>query len=138
MSLEVAIAENTAALRALLAHLQTGPIAALPAPAAEPAESPAPKARKARKAKPAPVVEAAPAPAPEPVKVEEPAKPAAPALTYDDVRIPFLTQLVARHGRDAGVALLRDFGVPEGGKLTDVPQEKWADVLAAINARSAS
>lgn len=138
MSLELAIAENTAALRALLAHLQSGAVAAPPAPVSE-----APVA-KARKAKPAPVVEAPPAPvveaapAPEPVKVEEPAAPPAPALTYDDVKIVFLTQLVARHGRDAGVALLKEFGVPEGGKLTDVPPEKWPDVVAAINARSAS
>lgn len=134
MSLEVAIAENTAALRALLAHLQTGATITAALPVAEPVEVQAPKARKAKPA--APVVE--PTPAPEPVKVEEPAAPAAPALTYDDIRIPFLTKLVAAHGRDAGVALLRDFGIAEGGKLTDVPQDKWPAVLEAINARCAS
>lgn len=153
MSLEAALIENTNALRELIAALSLrspGAVAYAEAKAKvlEPVEAPAPanygevvrnlsqpgpvavekpKAKRAEKPAPEPVVEA-------PVAVE----PAAPALSYDDIKIPFLTQLVAKKGREAGAALLREFNVPDGGKLSDIPQAQWPAVLEAINVRCAS
>ncbi len=135
MSLEVAITENTAAIRELIAAMSLrspGAIAYAEAKAkvlepAEPTPEPVlekPKAKRAEKA--APVAEVTPEP------------PAPSALTYEDIRGPFLTQLVAKKGREEGAALLAEFGVPAGGKLSDIPEARWSDVLAAINARAAS
>lgn len=59
-------------------------------------------------------------------------------LTYDDIKEPFLKELVAKKGREAGAKLLKEFGVPDGGKLSDIPADKWADVLAAIRKAMAS
>lgn len=131
MSLEVAITENTAAIRELIAAMSLrspGAIAYAEAKAKvlEPVEPvlEKPKAKRAEKA--APAVEVTPEP------------PAPAALTYEDIRGPFLTQLVAKKGREEGAALLAEFGVPAGGKLSDIPEARWAEVLAAINARAAS
>lgn len=127
MTLETALAENTAAIRELIAALSLrspGAIAyaeqkaiVLEPPAAEPVVE-KPKAKRAEK------------PAPEPAPA-----PAAPAVTYEEIRGPFLTQLVAKKGREAGAELLREFGVADGGKLSDIPQARWGEVLEAINAR---
>lgn len=131
MSLEIALAENTAAIRELIAAMSLRSPGAIAyaeqkAKVLEPAEPvlEKPKAKRAEKA--APVVEVPP-------PVAE-----APALTYEDIRGPFLTQLVAKKGREEGAALLAEFGVPAGGKLSDIPQARWAEVLAAIKARVAS
>lgn len=116
MSLEEAIAANTAAIRDLIAALGSRPAKAAVAE----------KPKQVRGEKSAPEAEAAPE---APVVQAEPAT----VLTYDDIRVPFLTHLVAKKGRDAGAALLKQFGVAEGGKLSDVPEARWAEVLAAIN-----
>lgn len=150
MSLEAAIAENTAAIRQLIAALanQPLPLEAVGAlayaqakainvepPIAEPVQEVKP-AGKPRAAKPVatppaslPTVEAIPA---------EAASSEVPALTYDDIKVPFLTQLVAKKGRDAGAQLLREFGVADGGKLSDIPAERWSEVLEAIASRVAA
>lgn len=120
MSLEDAIAANTAAIRDLIAALANRP--AEPAAVAE-------KPKRARVGQIAPE----PTPDPAPAAVEP-----APALTYDAIRVPFLTQLVAKQGREAGAALLKQFGVADGGKLSDIPEAQWPAVLEAINARCAS
>lgn len=136
MSLEIALNENTLAIRQLIAALcAVSALQPMPAPIAAQAqleEAPAPaKAKRARaKAAPAP-------PAEEPVPLDTAPATVGPVLTYDDVKGPFLTDLVAKHGRAAGAQLLRDFGVPEGGKLSDIPADRWADVLAAIRERCA-
>lgn len=63
------------------------------------------------------------------VKTEDTAPDAPKALTYDDVKTPFLA-FVKDKGREAGVALLAKFGA---AKLPDVKPEQFADALAAIN-----
>lgn len=140
MSLEIAITENTAALRDLIAALalqSPGAIAyaqqkalVLEPPEDAPAPEEKPKRRKAAPAA-APAVEA-PAPAPTP----PPEEPAAPAITFDDLKTAFLSLLISSKGRDAGVALLRDFGVGEGGKLSDIPADQWGRVMVEIHLRS--
>lgn len=134
MSIESLLAENTAAIRELIAainasqtalqspgaraYAQAKAIVLEPEePVAEPAPEPEKKAKRQRAEKPAPE--------PEP----------AVEVTYEQIRQPFLTQLVAKKGRDAGAALLREFGVPDGGKLSDIPQARWREVLTAINAQ---
>lgn len=157
MSIESMLAENTAAIRELIAAINATQTA-LQSPGArayaeakalvlEPAE-PEKKAKRSRVEKPTPAVtEPTPVnllpdfdrpvpdghtptsyiraePTPEPAPVVE--------VTYDDIKVPFLTQLVAKKGRDAGAALLREFGVQDGGKLSDIPKDRWAAVLASI------
>ena len=132
MSLEDAIAANTAAIRDLIAALAAKPVAEKAAAGEGENSAPPPAAEKPKRAK-------AEKPAPESV-VEAPAavEPPAPAITYEDIRVPFLTNLVAKHGRDAGAALLEEFGVGAGGKLSEIPEARWVEVLASINARCAS
>ncbi|MEY4402315.1 MAG: hypothetical protein RIR91_350 [Verrucomicrobiota bacterium] len=146
MTLEAAIAENTVAIRDLIAALSLRSPGAIayaeqkaivleppPAPEAVEVATP-PKAKRQRAEKPAeptPVV-AEPTPVAPPPAPEPPPPPPPRTVTYDEIKVPFLTQLVARKGRDAGAALLREFGVPDGGKLSDIPQEKWAAVVEAI------
>ena len=133
------LAENTAAIRELIAAINATQTA-LQSPGArayaqakalvlepeEPVAEPEPekKPKRQRAEKPAPATE--PPPEPEAPAVE---------VTYEQIRQPFLTQLVAKKGRDAGAALLREFGVPDGGKLSDIPQARWPEVLTAINAQ---
>lgn len=159
MSIESMLAENTAAIRELIAAINATQTAlqspgarayaeakalvlepAEPAPAVEPEKKP--KRSRVEKSTPA-VTEPTPVnllpdfdrPVPdghtptsyiraEPEPVVE--------VTYDDIKVPFLTQLVAKKGRDAGAALLREFGVQDGGKLSDIPKDRWAAVLASI------
>lgn len=144
MSLEESIQANTAALRALIATLATQQLP-LPAPVPAPAVAPAAEKPPAKKrATPATTPAAAATPtASSPTASAEPAQafpfdrtePATILMPYEAIKVPFLTKLVPQLGRDAAAELLRDFGVPEGGKLSDIPAEKWPLVLEEIEAR---
>lgn len=125
MSLELAIQENTAAIRELIAALTVSSAAqvTLLAEATAPAK-PAP-AKKAVKAEPAP------APAPE-IKAEEPVAPAPapaaePAIPYSNVATA-VTELAKTKGRQAAVDLLTSFGV---AKATELKAEQYGAVIAA-------
>lgn len=112
MSLEIAIQENTAAINAL--------IAILGAKGFEPAAAPAPKEAPAtKKEKATPKVEEAP----EPATVAE-------AVTYDQAA-EAIQQLAKTKGRDAAIAVLKQFGA---SKLPDVDAKDFAAVVAACGA----
>jgi len=126
MSLEAAIQENTNALRELISH-----ISGLKA------------ANDVSTTKPHLAVVEKPATSKTETKVEKVAEKAAeqaPAktLTFDDVRIPFVA-MATKKGNAAVIAVLAQFGVDAaaGGKLSNIPSEKWSDVLAAIQKASA-
>lgn len=132
MSIEQALAENTAAIKELIAVWgklatqgnkvtakveagETGTITAGGKPVAEvkPAAAEKPKAE----AKPE-------------QKKEEPKAEAAPALDYAKVGAA-ITAFAAANGRDATLAKLGEFGVKSGKELKP---EQYADVLAAFTA----
>lgn len=136
MSLEATIQENTNAIRELIAAIKAGvpttaaQVAAVvteakPTTAAK--ETTAKKTTPAEKAEPAPTqptAEAGAAAAPE--KKDEPSAQAATPnyqATADAV-----TKLAREKGRDAAVAVLKEFGA---AKLPDVKPEQFADVIAA-------
>lgn len=126
--LEIAIQENTAALRELLAALKAG-VPTTPAVAQEVKAQEVVKESK----KSAPVEKPASSPSgATPPTVVDTAAPAA-EVDYEAIKRPFLA-LVNTKGRDAAAALLAQFGVDagKGGKLSDIPADKYADVLAAI------
>ncbi|MBU0593340.1 MAG: hypothetical protein KKH74_06330 [Gammaproteobacteria bacterium] len=139
MSIEQALAENTSAIRELIAALSNG----IPTTGAQVdavvAEAPASKAEAKKPA-------AAEKPAPSSGTTSESAASSAPSasgeppvkLDYDAIKKPFLA-LVNKKGRDAAAKLLANFGVDagKGGKLSDIPTEKYADVLAAIETAEA-
>lgn len=121
MSLEAALAENTAAVRELAALLKgarvTAPIAAAPE---KPQAAPTP----APEAKPAAAAPAAPA---------APAEPQAEAkkIAYGDVSAAVL-KYVAKASKDAAVKVLREeFHVPNAKELKP---EQWPAVIARFNA----
>lgn len=115
MSIEQALAENTAALHALTALL--GKLGIVPpAAAAEPtAKVEKPKAEKPKAEKPAP------APA---------AEPAAAATDYAPVGAA-ITAYAAANGREAAIAKLATFGVKSGKELKP---DQYAAALAAFSA----
>ena len=117
MSLEATIAENTAALRELIAALSKG----VPTTVAQ-VEAVVTEA-KAEKTKPAAKVEKT-----EPAKAET--FPDGEGVTYQDAAA-VITKLSRIKGRDAAVALLAKFGA---AKLPDVKPEQFADVIDAANA----
>jgi hypothetical protein len=132
MSIEQALAENTAAIRALIETIKSGlPVThaqiqavADEGAAAEKAEkkTTAPKAEKKTET---PKAEAAEPSAATPEQKAEPA--AAEAATYQDAASA-ITKLSRAKGRDAAVAVLQQFGA---AKLPDVKPEQFADVIAA-------
>lgn len=118
MSLELAIQENTAALRDLIARLTAGSPTAVTMSATE-------------------YVEKLDKPAVEDTKAKEESKPADTkaktepvALDYNKEVKPLLLKVSASKGRDALVELLNKFGVTKGDQL---PAEKLADVVAEVN-----
>lgn len=127
MSLELAIQENTNALRDLLAALKSG----VPTTAAV-----AHEVKEAKKSAPAEKTASSESGATQQTATETDA-PAA-VLDYEAIKKPFLA-LVNKKGRDAAAALLNQFGVDagKGGKLSDIPADKYADVLAAIEVAGA-
>lgn len=137
--LETVIAENTAAIRELIAAIKAG--APLLATKAESVAKEVKKAiEKTPRSEPAPVATEEPAPAPDDVRAEvqmtaaeaEKAldgiatRPAA-AATYQDAATA-VTALAKTKGRDAAVAILAQFGA---GKLPEVKPEDFAAVVAA-------
>lgn len=114
MSLEQALQDNTAALRDLHALLsRTQGIAANDTPAPGKVTTNPPKL------------------------VVKPASAATTALTYDDIRRPF-TALVAAKGVPAGMAILAQFKVPTGHKLSAIAEGDWPAVIEAINKAAAA
>ena len=77
------------------------------------------------------VAEKAAAPAQTPDK--EPAKTSAKALTYDDVKLPFLA--LVKKNRDAALAVLKPFGLDS---LKPAKPEQFAAILAALNSALAA
>lgn len=121
MSLEAAIAENTAALKLLTEAIHAGRAAAAakqaaPAPAGGAALPPKAAAEAAQREKP---------PAP-------PAAAGAAAITYDQVKTA-VNALAKAKGRDAVIAALAKFGL---AKATDAKPEQWPDLLAELNAQA--
>lgn len=135
MSLEAVIADNTSAIRELIAALTAS---AKPAPVpAEVATEAATAIQEAAKARPTPAkTKATPAPTPPtaaaPVDVAPEQKAAsseqaAAPTTYNDV-VAAVTKVAKAKGRDAAVAVFRDFGVANGKELKP---EQYAAVVAA-------
>ena len=134
MSLEESIQENTAAIRQLIAALANQPLPLVAQDALAYAQEKAIEVEPPQEATPAKRTRQA-----KPVAVPAdplPTEPATTLLPYDAIKVPFLTKLIAKKGREAGAALLAEFGVV-GGKLSDIPQERWVDVLESIEARCA-
>lgn len=121
MSLEQALADNTAAVKALHAHLAG-------APAATPLSAKLDKveAKIAETAKPAPKTE--------PKKTAAAPAPKADAVDYEKVRAAVLA-LCAAKGKPAGLAVLAEFGVE---KATELKAEQYAEALAALEAALAA
>lgn len=149
MSLEQALAANTAALTALLAHLSAGGTlgnaAQAPAPAAgQPtAKAAAPKKTAAESAPAAPAVEA-PAQASTAategnaqaaVAVSAPAAPAASPAS--SVEYPVLQKAVfalAGKSREAAAAVVASYGVKT---FKELPQDKWGEALGVVQEKLA-
>lgn len=131
MSLEIALQENTAAIRELISVILAGNGAPL-APAAEtaPAKKPAAKVAKGQatdgqtntnSAGSAPAAE-------EQVAKQDDAPVEAP--TYEQVA-EAIKNVAKGKGREVAVAILAQFGVSKG---PDLKPEQYADVLAVANA----
>jgi hypothetical protein len=137
MSLEVAIQENTAALRELIARLTSGSQTAVTMTGAEYVEKldkPAADTKaKEGKTEPWPFPNAKPGSPGDKInkaQADAKAKTEAPTLDYvKDVK-PLLLKVSASKGRDALVSLLNEFGVDKGDKL---PADKLPEVVAQVN-----
>lgn len=122
MSLEVAINENTQAIRELIAALakgQTPTAAQVQAVREEVTQAEKPKA----KAEPKPAPEAS---APTPAETF----PDTPGVTYQDAAAA-ITKLSRTKGRDAAVALLYRF---KASKLPDVQPDQYFEIIEAAKA----
>ena len=140
MSLEIALAENTAAIRELIAKLSSGPVIAQDVQAEKPAATT--KATKATKADPKP--EAAPSSEPTPTASDnsqpsstesneasenvqsETTEQSTAQPTYEDAKAAVLN-LGKVKGRQATLDVLSRFGA---AKLPDVKPEAFADLIA--------
>lgn len=138
MSLEIAIQENTAAIRELIKAISNGvpttaqQVAAVVKEATEvKAEAPAKteKKAKAEKTESAKVDTAA---TQEPKADAAPAADDAPEVTYQDAANA-ITALSKTKGRDAAVALLKKYGA---SKLPEVKPEDFAAIVADAKAAS--
>lgn len=118
MSLEAAIAENTKALNTLISLYQGGAVATKPT---------APVATKTPQTKPAPTAEAPKTQAAEPFPA---------AITYEEIRKPFL-DMVNKKGRAVAEALLLELGLEPGQKLSAIAEADYGKALAAIQKASA-
>ncbi len=159
MSLEIAIQENTAVLKNLIAVLQSGQAiqlveGATVASVAESADKP--KTTRTRKTKEeSPEGNAAPAPAEQPANTEEKtatiepsatapavtaseAKPQATDVSFDDVTKKIIELNKSQkpgHGRDGVLSVLQQFlGGTEGKKVPDLKAvEKNAEIIAFVD-----
>lgn len=116
MSLEQALAENTAAINKLIALMEKQPQAKAETPKAETAKAEAPKA------------EAALTPEVQDAKAVEQDK-APKELTYQDIRAPFLKLVEANE--KVALGILSDLGI-KSLKAIEGQADKYADVLARI------
>lgn len=118
MSLEAAIAENTAAVNKLIALMEKGGALPASAPAATPAAEP---------------TEAAPAPAAEAKKPGRPKKeePKAPAVSFDEVKAALL-KVKGEKGAGAAKAIIATVGKADA--MADMKPDTYAAVLAACEA----
>lgn len=125
MSLEQALAVNTAALNRLAEILATAVAQATSASAFVPVEA------YATQGNPAPAdvsaALAAPAPTPAPAPIAAPAASEASSVTFADVSAKVVAA-VRTHRADV-LALLSDFGVTKASQL---PEDKWLPFLAAL------
>lgn len=119
MTIEARIAELTLAVDHLAAVIQGG----AQVPASKPAKNVSPSIDKAAPA--APMVAPAATPAA--------ATPAAKALTYDDIKVPFLA--LVKKNRDLALATLKPFGLDS---LKPAKPEQFAAILEALNAALAA
>lgn len=138
MSLEIAIQENTVAIRELIAAISNGipttaqQVAAVVEEANEvKAEAPA-KTEKKAKAEKTEAVKQEPAATQEQKADAAPAADDAPEVTYQDAAAA-ITQLSKVKGRDAAVALLKKFGA---SKLPEVKPEDFAAIVADAKAQA--
>ena len=147
MTLEAAIAENTAAVRELIAQLRSGTalqqptaeaidanIKALNAAQAQEAAAPKPTpAAKPAAPAPTPPTAEAPASAPSPRANEPPSPPAAAEALDYATTAKAVNALVKASGRQAAVDVLASFGA---ATLKDVQPAQYAAVVAACNAKA--
>jgi hypothetical protein len=120
MSLEIAIQENTAAIRELIAIMAGGKQVEVQVKEEKPVKA------EVKKAAPAPKAEA---PAP---KAEEPKAEAVKetAIPYTDVAAA-VVELAKVKGRDAAVKVLAEFGV---SKATELKPEQYAEAIEKAKA----
>lgn len=129
MSLEQALAENTAAIRELITALSTNPVAA-PVPVPVPEETRKPETvadaepeKKKPEAKKEAEKEAEKEKTPEPAPEKAPEQP-----TYQETAAA-ITKLSRAKGRDAALAVLAQFNA---AKLPEVDPSQFSAVLAAV------
>lgn len=129
MTIEAKLEALTAAVLGLTAAVQNA-VGNKPIIGADPAviASTKPAKEAAKAAAPAP---ATPAPAATPAAA--PAAAPAKALTYDDVKVPFLA--LVKKNRDLALATLKPFGLDS---LKPAKPEQFAAILAALNNALAS
>lgn len=135
MSLEIALAENTAAIRELIAKLSTG--AAIPQDAVvdKPADKPATTAKNTKATKTDPKPDAAQSSEPTQTVSDNSASSstesneasATEQPTYQEVAA-LITKVSRTVSREAAVELLDGFGAKRG---PDLKPEQFADVVAA-------
>lgn len=123
MSIETLLADNTAAIRELIATIKAQAYAEASQPATKAAPAKAePKPKPETKPTPAPAVEDTP---------EAAATPADPEtlVSLDEVKAAVL-KLAATKGRDAAVGVLQSFGA---AKAPELKPEQYAPALDALN-----
>lgn len=129
MSLEVKLEALTAAVDNLTGAIVAAHATTLGTPATKPAKSVSPSVDAA--------APAAPMKAPAAAEKAPTAAPAAAAptkaLTYDDVKVPFLA--LVKKNRDLALATLKPFGLDS---LKPAKPEQFAAILAALNNALAS
>ena len=124
MSIETLLADNTAAIRELIATLKAQAYV----------EASQPATTKPAQVKAEPKPKAAAKPAPEPVVEDTPEAAATPAdpetlVSLDEIKAAVL-KLAATKGRDAAVAVLQSFGA---AKAPELKPEQYAPALDALN-----
>lgn len=131
MTIEARLDALTAAINGLTAAVQyagnKGPVIGADPAVIASTQKPAKEA-----AKPAATPPAAPAAATAPAAPPAPPE-AAKALTYDDVKVPFLA--LVKKNRDLALATLKPFGLDS---LKPAKPEQFAAILAALNNALAS
>ena len=132
MSIEAALAENTAAIRELIAAIKTGTPVTSAQVAAVVAEAPKPETEKVRKA-------VGNKTAANDLGTQKTAAEAVKALDNqaDKVKVPSyvetasaITKLQRLKGRDAAIAVLASFNA---SRLNEVPESSFDAVIAACN-----